>query len=263
MSVRSPPGGGLHCWPPRAGPPDRGEREPVKAALARGGRATVWPSRIPVLLPCLLALLAGSGGDGSQAQSPGAEYDLVVLVVAEAGQAEFVALSYTRAIESAALKESIERLGEAAGCRVSGISIREVPVQRGARELASDADFAAPGLIDLRGGGLPVGPMIRSFADWNRMRLVFLVGDEFPFAGPGDAEVEGFAVRLLGRVAPYEYDVERRRGTPQAGGETPPPQPRQSPHAGPFAWAVGGLCGALGLLLGWFVSGRGREAASA
>jgi len=246
----------------------------VKAALARGGRGTVWPSghscagrtRIAfagLLFAWLLALTAGLGGDRSQAQPPGAEYDLVVLVVAEAGQAELVALSYTRAIESAALKESIERLGEAAGCRVSGISIREVPVQRGARELASDADFAAPGLIDVRGGGLPVGPMIRSFADWNRMRLVFLVGDEFPFAGPGDAEVDGFAIRLLRRVAPYEYDVERRRGTALAGGDmTPLPGPPRSPLLDSFAWTAGGLCGAVGLLLGWFVSGWRREPAS-
>ena len=245
----------------------------MNGASKRGGQAAEssrWPfhggrTRIALaglLFASLLALTAVLGGDRSQAQPPRAEYDLVVLVVAEAGQAELVALSYTRAIESAALKESIERLGEAAGCRVSGISIREVPVQRGARELASDADFAAPGLIDLRGGGLPVGPMIRSFADWNRMRLVFLVGDEFPFAGPGDAEVDGFAVRLLRRVAPYEYDVERRRGTPQAGGETAPPGPPRSPLLGSFAWTAGGLCGAVGLLLGWFVSGWRREPAS-
>ena len=215
-----------------------------------------------LLFACLLALMAGPGGDRSHAQPPGAEYDLVVLVVADAGQAERVVLSYTRAVERANLTESIERLGETAGCPVSDIAVREVPVQRGARELASDADFVAPGLVHLRGGGLPVGPIIRSLADWNRMRLVFLVGSEFQFAGPGDAEVDGFAVRLLGRVAPYEYDVERRRGTLQAGGETAPPGRPRRPLADPSAWTVGGLCGALGLLLAWFVSGRRREPAS-
>jgi len=186
----------------------------------------------------------------------------VVLVVADAGEAERVALSYTGAVESAALRKSIEKLGETAGCPVSEIAVREVPIQRGARELASDADFVAPGLVHLREGALPVGPMIRSLTDWNRMRLVFLVGSEFQFTGPGDAQVDGFAVRLLRRVTPYEYDVERRRGTAQAGGEMAPPGPPRSPLSDSFAWTAGGLCGAVGLLLGWFVSGWRREPAS-
>ncbi len=96
-----------------------------------------------------------------------------------------------------------------------------------------------------------MGAMIRSLPDWGHMRIVFILGEGFPFSGPGDAAADGFLVRLVNRMEAYEYDVERMSGTSAAGeegvgsgGESAPVLP---------AVVIGVMPG---LVLGWLLADR-------
>jgi hypothetical protein len=168
---------------------------------------------------CLLsaALLAGApaGGLGAAGEAAdGVPYDLIVLVYApEAGPAQ-VAMSYPKVVDHAAIEQGLVELARRTGARISGVRISNGRQGRGMAEVGTAAEFTATGLLDqLRGrplGALPVGPMIRSLPEWRHLRLVFMVGEGFPWSGPGTTTADGFSVRLLSGMQPYEYDVERK-----------------------------------------------------
>lgn len=196
------------------------------------------------------------------AQAPEAPpYDLTVLVLARPlpGAAQptsaLVALSYSQTIEHRRLRAAIEELMARVGGRAAEMLIEdallEAPdsTQGGEAHLATAAQFQAPGLVPLSSGMLPVGAVIRSLPDWQHMRLIFVVGDQFVFLGPTGAVADGFAVHLVNRVEAYEYDVERmsERLAPPKGAD----QPGQRPPLLPAA-----LIGAVtGLAAGWLLAG--------
>jgi hypothetical protein len=174
--------------------------------------------------------LALSGRPSAAARAaPAAErvpYDLVVLVVAGPGVPERVALSYAGLVEGERLRGAVERLAAETGARVTGLVVSDEPVERGLQARATAAKFTAEGLLRA-GGPLPVAAFAEALAQWRRMRLVFVVDQSFPFAGPDSYATEGLAVTLIEgtpEAAPggkpersravhvYEYDVVRMKG---------------------------------------------------
>jgi len=193
--------------------------------------------------------------------------DLTVLVVArplaEGGQrpAAQVALSYAQPVQHRRLRAGIEELMARVGASAAEIVIRDTPLvphadPGEAPQLATAAQFQAPGLVPLSGGMLPVGIIIRALPDWRHMRLIFVVGEQFVFLGPTGAVADGFSLRLLNQparpgVEVYEYDVERmsERLAPPKGADQPGPGP--GPPLLPAA-----LIGVVtGLAAGWLLAG--------
>ena len=162
------------------------------------------------LLACSLAafiLFARPVIAGEAATRP--DYDLTVIVFApDLGPAQ-VALSYPKLVDHATLRQAIAQLAQKTGATVSGLQIQDGRQARGLPEPGTAAEFSVQGLLNPRGGALPVGPIIRSLPEWRRLRLVFMVGEAFTFLGPTQAMADGFSVRLVSRMKPYEYDVER------------------------------------------------------
>jgi hypothetical protein len=201
---------------------------------------------------CLVTalVLAGCGMRAGAAESPPA-CDLTVLVIARAAAPTQVALSYARRVDKGRLRAGIGELAERAGTRASGVVIREGPLEKGSGQLATAAQFVAPGLIRQETGMLPVGAIVRSLPDWRHMRLVFFTGERFRFSGPRDAAGDGFVVRLVNEMEAYEYDVERMSGRVSPPGEVVPLRARSAPLL------PGALIGAPpGLLLGWLLADR-------
>jgi len=229
---------------------------------------------LALILPCGPALAAG-------ASSSAQPYDIVVMVIASGSGDPQVALSYARPVSHRALRSGIEGLARGTGAKVSGVAIRDARVARGIAEKGTDAEFSAAGLIG-EDGPLPVGPIIRSLPEWEHMRLVFALREDYPFAGPFDVTADGFGVRLVNRVATYEYDVERisktgraqdRSGVAGSLGSSGAGAAESLPSARGLSQQL--LWAALialpsGLLLGWLVYGwlaragrRRREGAAA
>jgi hypothetical protein len=142
-------------------------------------------------------------------EAPG-QYDLTVIVVApDVGPAQ-VALSYPRVVDHKVVQAGLEALAKATGAKLSGVRIEDTQQARGFPGKATAAQFTATGLVRPASGALPLGPIMRSLKDWQRMRVVFLMGEGFRFTGPTDASADGFVVKLVNRMKPYEYDVERK-----------------------------------------------------
>jgi hypothetical protein len=129
-----------------------------------------------------------------------------------------VVVSYPARIDHEALKSAIQQLGKSVGFAPSKLAIRDAPVAQQVSDLGTDAEFTASGLVT-SSGRLPVGAIIRALPQWEHMRLVFILDPKYPFVGPADVTAEGFAVRLVNRVATYEYDVERISGKTAPPGE--------------------------------------------
>ena len=159
-----------------------------------------------------LAALASAVGLPAARAQVAEDYDLTVIVFApDAGPAQ-VALSYSTLIDRATLLEGLHALEQAAGVPIGPVEVEDGQQLRGEPQKATAAQFAVNGLVRPQTGTLPVGPIIRSLPDWERMRLVFIVGEQFTFVGPSDTSADGFVVRLVNRMKPYEYDVERKSG---------------------------------------------------
>lgn len=186
------------------------------------------------------------------------DYDLTVIVFApDAGPAQ-VALSYATLVDRTTLQEGLDALAQATGASIDQVEIEDAQQARGGPEKATAAQFAATSLVRPQTGTLAVGPIIRSLPEWHRMRLVFIVGEEFPFVGPVDASVDGFVVTLINRMKPYEYDVERKSG----GAATPDTAAEREPASRALLPAV--LIGLpAGFLVGWLLGdvtpGRRRQ----
>lgn len=244
-----------------------------------GRRAFCFPPRELGRVRVLIALLAGAiwgavfadvrGAMAAPASNP---YDIMVMVAAAGGKPAQVAISYPEAIDQASLRAGIEELGRRGHFTPGQVVIRDAPLAQQVATPGTDAQFTAPGFID-PSGRLPVGPIVRSLPEWNHMRLVFLLGPNYPFSGPGDAAADGLAVRLVNRVATYEYDVERISGklppadeangsagaaVSQASGATDKSSPAPGVSHQVLPAVLIGLPS--GLLAGWLLYGwRGRR----
>ena len=87
------------------------------------------------------------------------------------------------------------------------------------------------------------------------MRVVFLVGENFRFAGPRDGAADGLVVRLVNAMEAYEYDVERMSGRVGPSVEVSSPGPGSAPVMPAVLIAV-----VPGLVLGWLLAERrGKE----
>lgn len=165
-------------------------------------------ARVVAAVAVFLALCGAANTVTMAADASAKPYDVMVMVAAgEAGMAQVV-VSYPNVVDHAALQAAIEGLGRLAEFTPSRLAIRDAPLAKQVSASGTDAQFDAPGLIG-SAGQLPVGPIARSLSQWDHMRLVFMLDPKYPFTGPTDVTAEGLAVRLVNRVATYEYDVER------------------------------------------------------
>ncbi len=161
----------------------------------------------------LLTLWSALGGAGAEAPEPSsAPYDLTVVVLATGPGPTRVALSYSHQVDHDRLGEAIRQLCLLANCQATEVAISDVPLEEDSAVLSTSAEFAAEGLVRAGRGALPVGPVVRSLPEWRHLRLVFMAGENYPFCGPTNTMVDGFAVRLVNRLVAYEYDVELKSG---------------------------------------------------
>ncbi len=218
----------------------------VRRLRAAGARAA--------LLLCVACLSSSAAPGAAPGPAAGPDYDLAVLVIARDPHVALVGLGYSRSIDHKLLEESIDKLMARAHGRAEQLVIEDSPLGEAPVRLVTEAQFAAPGLIDREGGVLPVGVIARSLPEWRRMRLAFLVEEQFPFHGPGDASADGLVVKLINDMQAYEYDVERN-SEPTAAPTTP--EPVRPKPVSPLPAALIGM--PTGFLLGWvFGERRGR-----
>ncbi len=158
-------------------------------------------------------------------------YDLVVLVVAVPGAAERVAVSYAGLLDGERLRGAVQRLAAGTGARITGLVVVDEPVARGSQVRATAAEFTAKGLLGPGGGPLPVAVLAETLPEWRRMRLVFVVGENFQFAGPDRYDGKGFSATLIKGTDVYEYDVVKMNGESAPAAE-PGHQGRKLPVRG-------------------------------
>ncbi len=211
----------------------------------RWGKRATWPV---AALWWALATLASAVGLCAAPGRVADGYDCTVIVFApDAGPAQ-VALSYPTVIDHTTLREGIQSLAQATGASIRQVEVEDGQQARGGPAKGTAAQFTADGLLRPHTGALPVGPIIRSLPHWHRMRLAFMVGEQFTFAGPSDASADGFVVRLVNRMKPYEYDVERKSG----GAAAPEAAEEEKPASRALLPAV--LIGLpAGFLVGWLL----------
>ena len=263
-----------HCRPRLSGKPAcrLPRRGPWLSAAGRG-------LAVAVAVVAVLAspFPAGAGGAAeSTPQGVGIPYDLVVIVMAGSEGPARVALSYAEQVNHRRLRAAIGSLGAETDARIWGVAAADEAPERGSRGLATGAEFTATGLV-APGGGLPVAPLAEALPDWRRMRLVFVVDEDFPFTGPNTYTEADFSIVLIrhagepgepdSAVHVYEYDVVRMNGGTApavASGRQPPKRPAR-PGA-PFrrlgtpaavVLAIGALAAA------WFAVSRARRRAAA
>ncbi len=175
----------------------------------KSSRALVRCVKFGLLACCLAVSVCFAGAAAAQETASQTDFDLSVLVlVPDLGPAQ-VALSYSKLVDHKALGAAISKIAQNTGASVSGLQIKDARQARGLSASATAAEFTIQGLVNPRGGALPVGPIIRALPEWRRLRLVFLVSEAFVFLGPTQATADGFSIRLVNRMKPYEYDVER------------------------------------------------------
>jgi hypothetical protein len=164
-------------------------------------------------------------------------------------------VSYAERVDHQTLQAGIEGLGARTGATVSEVRVLDQPQEPGAKTLATSAQFTAKGLLPGNTGALPVGAFLRTLPGWQHLRLIFMVGESFRLTSPMSAQVDGFSVRLVNAMKPYEYDVERKNSS---SGNTPAPEvaPRPS-RAQPQPWLPAMLIGLpVGVLFGWLAGER-------
>jgi len=187
---------------------------PMASGVARSTRRGRW--RTAGLVCCLPLLMLWSACRGVAAEASAfspAPYDLTVVVLATGPGPTRVALSYSHQVDHDGLREAIRQLCGLANCQATEVAIRDAPLEEGSPVLSTSGEFAAAGLVRAGRGALPVGPVVRSLPEWRHLRLVFMVGEDYPFCGPTDSTVDGFVVRLVNRLVAYEYDVELKGGS--------------------------------------------------
>lgn len=219
--------------------------------MTRARPSALRRANLPLIVLLVLGLGLALPAAVRAAEPGGGAYDLTFLVLARGPQVPEVAVSYSHQIGHDALRAGLEELARRTGARLEGVSISDGPLGREPTPVGTGASFRAPGLLDRRSGALPVGPVARSLPEWRRMRMLFLLDEEFPFRGPGDVAADGFAVSLLSRVAPYEYDVERMTGP--AARPAPDRPPAVPPDPGPSPLLAGLVGAPIGFVLGWVV----------
>ncbi len=166
--------------------------------------------RATVLALAALVLLGAQLSPRPAVAAERATYDLMVIVYApDVGPAQ-VALSYAKMVDHVAIQKGLTELAQRTGAVISNAQVQEGRLGRGTTEMGTGVELAAAGLISPRGGALPVEPIIRSLPEWNRMRLVFVVGDAFLWMGPQATTADGFVVQVVSSMKPIEYDVERK-----------------------------------------------------
>jgi hypothetical protein len=198
------------------------------------------------------ALGAESAPENAATPEKAAAYDLTVIVYApDAGPAQ-VAIGYPRVVDHAAIQKGLGELVQRTGAVISSTQIRDEREGRGMGETGTAVEFAAAGLIPGAQGALPVGPIIRSLPEWQHMRLAFVVGEAFPWIGPGTTMADGFAVQLVSSMKPIEYDVERKSS------RLAPPAVTTQQKAVSAAAVPAVLIGLpAGFLIGWLTYGAG------
>ncbi len=186
---------------------------PMALGVAGSTRRGRWRTAGLVCWLPLLILGSAWGGAGAEApQASPAPYDLTVVVLATGPGPTQVALSYSHQVDHDRLREAIRELCGLVNCQATEVAIRDEPLEGGSSVLCTSAEFGAAGLVRAGRGALPVGPVVRSLPEWRHLRLLFMAGENYPFCGPMDSMVDGFAVRLVNRLVAYEYDVELKGG---------------------------------------------------
>jgi hypothetical protein len=206
---------------------------------------------ICLLTATLLPAVPAAGLSAAEEAAKTAPYDLTVLVYApDVGPAQ-VAMSYPKVVDHVAIETGLGELARRTAARIGGVRISDGRQARGMAEVGTAVEFTATGLLDEARGALPVGPIVRSLPEWQHMRLAFMVGERFPWRGPGTTAADGFAVRLLSSMQPYEYDVERKRG--RLAPTVVAPQKRAESRAVAPALLMGLLAG---FAIGWLATGE-------
>jgi hypothetical protein len=144
-----------------------------------------------------------------RATAPAAEYDLTVIAMGVSPTPTQVAATYAHAVKHDALRTALDGLAHATGRRVESLVFQEVPLYPHSDIVSTGAEFASPGLV-VSGLPLPVEALARALPEWRHLRIAFITGKGFRFAGPPDGiAIDGARARLMTTASGYEYDVER------------------------------------------------------
>jgi hypothetical protein len=186
---------------------------------------------LSLLLCGLLALLNLT--EPAVAGAAGRDYDLTVIVFASDLAQTQVAASYSHTVDHAVVEARVKALAGELGIPLSGLSIDDSPLVRGAEGLSTAVEFQAPGLV-ASGQPLPLAAILRALPGWRHARVAFVVGSGFAFVGPGDGTGVGDAVaRLVGSGPSYEYDVEQGQQGTSTPARITPSQSAAAPRAAP------------------------------
>ena len=174
------------------------------------------------LAAAALLLICSTIAQAGQARPPSdrVPHDLAVLVMVQREGRARVALSYADRVSHPRLRAAFERLGEETGSRISGVAARDERPDFGSKALATTAEFTAANLLKPGAHPLPVSAFAEALPEWRHMRLVFVVGEDFAFAGPDSYTGDGFSVQLIKGTDVYEYDVVRMNGEPAPAAES-------------------------------------------
>ena len=181
----------------------------------------------------------------------------MVLVIANSPGPTPVALSYARAVNHERLRAAIAGLAARTGSPVSGLVIEDKPLETKSQVASTAAEFLAEGLAPPNGAPLPVQPFLEALPDWTHLRLVFVVGKGFIFAGPEADLGAGFAVQLIKGADVYQYDVVRMTGKPSAPVESSKSAQRPTSRRPLWGAAAAGLMAVLVAAV-WLLVARGR-----
>jgi predicted GIY-YIG superfamily endonuclease len=205
-----------------------------------------------LLLAYLIAAASCWSGEARAAEAEARpSYDVMVLVYAPDEGPARVAMSYPAVVDHEAIRRGLGELARRSGATIGDVRISDGKLGRGMAEMGTAAEFAARGLVREAQPALPVGPIIRSMPEWRRMRLVFVVGEGFQWAGPRTTAADGFALDLVSSMKPYEYDVEIRSSGPV------PPEAAAKPAPGPAGVLPALLIGLpAGVAMGWLALGE-------
>jgi len=180
---------------------------------------------------CLALLLAALLADPRFVRAQAGDYDLTVVLVGVSPGPTHLAASYSHPVAHAALRAALAGLARDVGRPVEGMVLQDAPLYPGARVVSTAAEITSPGLV-VSGAPLPVAAVMRTFPGWRHLRVAFITGPGFRFAGPGDGGgFAGYRVRLITGPSSYEYDVERTAAGGPPRSTAVPPDARAAPPA--------------------------------